>query len=338
MPRPGRLDYGWAVVAGLCVTETVSWGIIYYGFPVMLRPMEAELGFSRAEITGAFSAGLAVAALAGLPVGRWIDRRGARSLMTVGSILATALVVLWASSHTLLALYSVWILMGLAMAAVLYEPAFAAIVGWVPARRLANRRLLGARGGVLRRQLHDELRHRPRHSLSQRARLLADGRRGHDRLDGRDAGAGPHLLRADRRAVRPRRRHRRDLLHAGGGDGAARPDLVRAHAGADDRHAGRGQRHGHARAGHGDRRHLRAAALRLHRGRHRARRQRRPGLRAGRRVAAARRARLVRGRLLAHGRAAGRRRHRGRGHTAAGAARGGPLPPGSHDFSERSER
>ncbi len=134
MPRPGRLDYGWAVVAGLCVTETVSWGIIYYGFPVMLRPMEAELGFSRAEITGAFSAGLAVAALAGLPVGRWIDRHGARSLMTVGSILATALVVLWASSHTLLALYSVWILMGLAMAAVLYEPAFAAIVGWFPAR------------------------------------------------------------------------------------------------------------------------------------------------------------------------------------------------------------
>src|SRR5207249_3498627 len=101
MPRPGRLDYGWAVVAGLCVTETVSWGIIYYGFPVMLRPMEAELGFSRAEITGAFSAGLAVAALAGLPVGRCIDRHGARSLMTVGSILATALVVLLASSLTL---------------------------------------------------------------------------------------------------------------------------------------------------------------------------------------------------------------------------------------------
>src|SRR5437899_193498 len=134
MPRPGRLDYGWAVVAGLCVTETVSWGIIYYGFPVMLRPMEAELGFSRAEITGAFSAGLAVAALVGLPVGRWIDRHGARGLMTAGSVLATVLTVLWAWSHTLLALYAVWILMGFAMAAVLYEPAFAAIVGWFPAR------------------------------------------------------------------------------------------------------------------------------------------------------------------------------------------------------------
>ena len=134
MARPRTLDHGWAVVAGLCVTETVSWGIIYYGFPVMLRPMEAELGFSRAEITGAFSAGLAVAALVGLPVGRWIDRHGARGLMTAGSVLATVLTVLWAWSHTLLALYAVWILMGFAMAAVLYEPAFAAIVGWFPAR------------------------------------------------------------------------------------------------------------------------------------------------------------------------------------------------------------
>ena len=43
-----RLYYGWIVVAGLSITETVSWGIVYYGFPVMLRPMERDLGFSRA--------------------------------------------------------------------------------------------------------------------------------------------------------------------------------------------------------------------------------------------------------------------------------------------------
>src|SRR3989449_735949 len=93
MPRPGRLDYGWAVVAGLCVTETVSWGIIYYGFPVMLRPMEAELGFSRAEITGAFSAGLAVAALAStifMPIEAWLlVRFGWRqSLLMLAAVLA----------------------------------------------------------------------------------------------------------------------------------------------------------------------------------------------------------------------------------------------------------
>jgi len=77
------MHYGWVVVAALCVTETVSWGILYYGFPVFLPPMEAELGWSRVQITGAFSLGLLASALATLPVGRWIDR-GARSLMAAG--------------------------------------------------------------------------------------------------------------------------------------------------------------------------------------------------------------------------------------------------------------
>lgn len=129
-----RLYYGWIVVAALCVTETVSWGILYYGFPVMLRPMEADLGFSRVEITGAFSVGMGMAALAALPVGRWIDRRGARGLMTLGSCLGTLLLLVWSRVESLPALYVVWCLMGLALAATLYEPGFAAVVGWFPTR------------------------------------------------------------------------------------------------------------------------------------------------------------------------------------------------------------
>ena len=94
------------MVAGLCVTETVSWGIVYYGFPVFLRPMEAELGFTRVQITGAFSVGLMSSALAALPVGRWIDRYGARALMTAGSCAATLLVLAWSRVDSLPALYS----------------------------------------------------------------------------------------------------------------------------------------------------------------------------------------------------------------------------------------
>jgi MFS family permease len=134
VPAPARLDYGWIVVAALCVTETVSWGILYYGFPVMLRPMEEDLGWSRVDITGAFSVGMGVAALAALPVGRWIDQHGARGLMTLGSGLGTALVLVWSQVESRSTLYIVFALMGLAMAATLYEPGFAAIVGWFPGR------------------------------------------------------------------------------------------------------------------------------------------------------------------------------------------------------------
>src|SRR2546426_9343504 len=96
--------------------------------------MEADLGWSRVEITGAFSMGMGVAALAALPVGRWIDRHGARALMTAGSCLGTALLLVWSRVESLPALYAVWCLMGLALAATLYEPAFAAVVGWFATR------------------------------------------------------------------------------------------------------------------------------------------------------------------------------------------------------------
>ena len=122
--------YGWVIVMTLSVTETVTWGIVYYGFPVFLRPMEQDLGASRVAVTGAVSVGLGVSALAALPVGRWIDRHGARGLMTVGSCLATLLTYAWARVETLPALYAVWFGMGVAMAATLYEPAFAVVVSW----------------------------------------------------------------------------------------------------------------------------------------------------------------------------------------------------------------
>jgi MFS family permease len=122
--------YGWVIVATLSVTETVTWGIVYYGFPVFLRSMEQDLGASRVAVTGAFSVGLGMSALAALPVGRWIDRHGARGLMTAGSCLATLLTLAWAQVQSLPALYAVWFGMGVAMAATLYEPAFAAVVSW----------------------------------------------------------------------------------------------------------------------------------------------------------------------------------------------------------------
>jgi len=118
------------IVAALSVTETVTWGIIYYGFPVFLRPMEQDLGASRVAVTAAFSIGLGVSALTSISVGRWLDARGPRALMTAGSVLATALTFAWARVESLPALYAVWFLMGLAMAATLYEPAFAVVVSW----------------------------------------------------------------------------------------------------------------------------------------------------------------------------------------------------------------
>jgi MFS family permease len=74
--------------------------------------------------------GLLASALAAVPLGHYIDRHGARGVMTVGSCAASLLVVAWARVETLPAFYVIWIGLGSAMAAVLYEPAFAVLVRW----------------------------------------------------------------------------------------------------------------------------------------------------------------------------------------------------------------
>jgi MFS family permease len=129
------LYYGWVLVLTLGVTETVSYGILTYAFPVFLAPMEAELGWSRTALTGAFSLASLVAGVAAIPVGGWVDRHGARGLMTAGSLLAALLLASWAGVERLWAFYAVWVGLGLASAAVLYEPAFAVLASWFHRRR-----------------------------------------------------------------------------------------------------------------------------------------------------------------------------------------------------------
>lgn len=127
--------YGWYLAITLAVTETISWGIIYYAFSVFLTPMEADLGWSRAELTGGFSLMWLVTGVMAFPVGTWIDKHGARALMTAGSIGASVLVIAWSQVTTLPAFYLIWAGLGVCASAVLYEPAFAVIAQWFHRRR-----------------------------------------------------------------------------------------------------------------------------------------------------------------------------------------------------------
>src|SRR5207244_10272679 len=122
--------YGWVLMVTLGVTETVSWGILYYAFAVYLSPMETELGWSRGDMTGAFSLGLLLAGLAAIPIGRWLDRHGPRPVMSLGSVAASLLVLAWSQTRDLQQLYLIWAAIGLSMAATLYDPAFATATRW----------------------------------------------------------------------------------------------------------------------------------------------------------------------------------------------------------------
>jgi MFS family permease len=129
---PAWRSRAWGIVGALSITETVSWGIVYYAFAVFLIPMRRELGFSTAALTGAFSLALLISAVAGIAVGRYLDRRSPRGLMTGGSVAATILVLAWSQVHGLAALYALFSAIGVVMALILYEPAFTVLAKWFP--------------------------------------------------------------------------------------------------------------------------------------------------------------------------------------------------------------
>ncbi|MGH2947101.1 MAG: MFS transporter [Solirubrobacteraceae bacterium] len=144
----GLLDRrrGRAIVVALSVTVTVSYGVLAYALPVLFVPMHAELGFSRTELTVAASVSLAAAAVAGVAVGRLLDRLDPRLVMTAGSVLATLAVLGWSRVQSLAALYAVFAVLGVAMAAVTYGPAFTVVAKWIAVRRTAALTVLTVAG------------------------------------------------------------------------------------------------------------------------------------------------------------------------------------------------
>lgn len=137
-----------AVLPALCATQITSWGIIYYAFPVLLPRLSADTGWSPSAVTAAFSAALLVSGGVGIPVGRILDRRGPRAVMTAGSVLGTLAVLLIAVAPNLAVFAMGWLLAGVAMAATFYPPAFAALTRWWGTDRIRALTIVTLAGGL----------------------------------------------------------------------------------------------------------------------------------------------------------------------------------------------
>ncbi len=129
------LYYGWVLVVALAITETVSFGVLLYSFTIFVKPMQEELGWSSAQITGANGLAWLVSAIVGVWLGRVLDQYGPRLLMTLGSLSAAALVVAWSAVQSVEAFFLVWFLIGVTKAMVLYDPAFWVVADWFVRRR-----------------------------------------------------------------------------------------------------------------------------------------------------------------------------------------------------------
>ena len=117
----------WRSVPVLGFTQILTWGTLFYP-PVLTVPlMAAERGWSITFAMGGFSGGLLTGGLIAPTIGRLIDRFGGNMVMACGSLAgATGLVLMATVTHPA-AYFATWMVLGAAMAASLYDPAFATL-------------------------------------------------------------------------------------------------------------------------------------------------------------------------------------------------------------------
>jgi predicted MFS family arabinose efflux permease len=117
-----------ARVAVLGTAQTLAWASSYYLPAMLAAPMAGELGVTVPTVFAAFSAALVVSALLGPSAGRAIDRLGGRPVLMTSSLVFAAGLAALGAAQGIVGLFAAWLLLGAAMAAGLYEAAFAALV------------------------------------------------------------------------------------------------------------------------------------------------------------------------------------------------------------------
>ena len=128
MPSPRDFIFGpWRAVSVLGITEILAWGALFYP-PVLTVPLiAADHGWSKSFAMMGFSASLFVGGLCARYVGGAIDRFGGHVVMPVGSLIGAAGLVGLAWAPGVASYFAAWITIGIAMAASLYDPAFATL-------------------------------------------------------------------------------------------------------------------------------------------------------------------------------------------------------------------
>jgi MFS family permease len=117
----------WRAVLVLGITQILAWGVLWYP-PVLTIPLIcAERGWSLSFGMAGISAGLFVGGLCAPTIGRLIDYHGGHRVMTAGSLAGAAGLMALATVVHPVSYFATCMFIGAAIAASLYDAAFATL-------------------------------------------------------------------------------------------------------------------------------------------------------------------------------------------------------------------
>jgi MFS family permease len=115
------------VITTLGIAQILAWGTSFYFPAVFAEPIVAETGWSLGFVVAGTSIGLLVAGLVSPQVGRIIDARGGRPVLTASSICYAAGLAGVGFSPALPVYLLAWVVIGVGMGTGLYDAVFAAL-------------------------------------------------------------------------------------------------------------------------------------------------------------------------------------------------------------------
>ncbi len=143
-----RFFYGWWIVFACAAIIFLSAGTFFYGFGLLVGPLTAEFGWSRAAVSAAFSLRTEVGGIAAPVVGFVVDRAGVRRLMVVGVWIVPVGFVLLSRVDSLLAFYGAVIVIAIGGSLTGGAISTVAIAHWFRRRRGRALGLMTFGGGV----------------------------------------------------------------------------------------------------------------------------------------------------------------------------------------------
>lgn len=111
-------------VVVLSLTQVLGWGVLFYPPALTMTHVAATNGWSLAQALAGFSIALGVSGLCAPFACGLIDRHGGNLVMGVGALIGALGLLVLPLAENYVAYLASWILLGISMACILYDPAF----------------------------------------------------------------------------------------------------------------------------------------------------------------------------------------------------------------------
>lgn len=127
--------FGWWIVAAGFVIQILNGGLLFHAFGAYILPLQADFGWSKGQLSGAFSMARAESGILG-PVQGWaIDRFGPKIMMQIGMVLFGAGFIYMSTIDSLVSFYLAFAMMALGSSLGGFMPLATTVTNWFARKR-----------------------------------------------------------------------------------------------------------------------------------------------------------------------------------------------------------